>query len=219
MFYLPNRSHRLTLMGKTGSGKTQAALWHLSHCNFDVERWIVLDFKGEEKLARINNAQDIDLGKIPKKPGLYRVRPRMDQEKELEKFFWDVWRETRIGVFVDEAYMIEDSKAFDTLLTQGRTLLIPMIVCTQRPVWITRFAFSEADFLQAFRLNDLDDWRGRVLKFMPGIPTATPNPPAFHSWYYDTMREDLVLMKPVPDFEVILSTLENKLARRKRSWI
>lgn len=203
-FRLPNDSQHHVLVGSNGSGKTRAAVWHLSHRSFRDMPWIVIDFKEEELIAGIP-AYTMDVtAPLPTDPGIYIIRPHPYQQDELADLFTRIWKNEDIGVYVDEGYMIESAaanRAYKLLLTQGRSKHIPTITLSQRPVWINRFVLSEATFYQTFRLNDDRDLK-TLQQFMPN-QAADPVPP-FHSWYYDSGNNELFVMKPVPsDMEIL----------------
>lgn len=211
---LPSIEDRLTVVGQTGSGKTYGALWHLSKFDLKNQRWIILNFKNEKLINAIPRTHEIGY-EIPSKNGLYVVRPGIDDEKELISFLWQIWREENIGLFVDEAYMIEfigAVKPFIAILTQGRTKNIPVITLLQRPVGVTRFAFSEAQYIQVFDLMDNRDYEVTE-EFMPSV-YGEPLP-KHHSWYWEVGRKKLFQFKPVPKMDEILSTINSKIFTRK----
>lgn len=211
---LPNDNQRIAIVGRTGSGKTIAGLWHLSRKNFDRKPWVILDFKMDESLNNIDRAEHIDItDKAPKRPGIYLVHPLPSQEKEVEDFLWKIWAQENTGVFIDEGYMLGDSPAFRALLTQGRSKRIPMIVLSQRPVWISRFVFSESDFYQVYNLNDKRD-RQTINAFLP--PSANDRMADYHSRYYDVGRDSLVVFSPVPNEATSLGIIDERLRGRKR---
>ena len=157
---LPQSDDRIAILGKTGSGKTVAGLWHLSKQDIDRRVWVVIDFKGDDNINSIEKAQDIDyttdLSKL--KPGIYILRVMPDEEEELDAWFVKVWETENIGVMVDEGFMVgQRSRGFNMCLIQGRSKHITMIVLSQRPVWMSRYVLCEASFIQAFSLNDRDD--------------------------------------------------------------
>lgn len=211
---LPNNSQRLVNVGRTGSGKTVAALWHLSEHSIESMPWIIYDFKTDEHIASIPGARSLDLKELPKEPGVYVVRPLPDDSELVEKQMWRIWEHEGIGVFVDEAYMVgNNNSAFRALLTQGRSKRIPMLICSQRPAWVSRFVFSEADFYQTFHLNDKRD-RDTLESFIPANLDKRLQP--FHSLYYDVGKNDLVEFSPVPNVQKIMQTFERRLSRKRR---
>lgn len=211
---LPGTSDRITIVGQTGSGKTYDALYILSKFDLKNQRWIIVNTKNEPLIDSIPRAHFIGY-EIPKKNGLYIIHPGIDDEKPLTKFLWDILDEENIGLFFDEGYMIEFIGAvrpYIAIMTQGRTKRIPVFSLYQRPIGVTRFSFSEAQYLQVLDLFDYRDYE--VLEFyMPkvyGLPL-----PKYHSWYWDNIRKIMFQMKPVPSIDEIYSTINSKLFTRK----
>lgn len=208
---LPGNMDRLTELGATGTGKTVGALFQLSKKDFKELPWIILDFKREDfggiKAKKIKYD-------VPDDSGLYIIQPRLDEKKELQDFLWKVWDSHGIGVYVDEAYMIEymgANEPYIAILTQGRSKHIPMINLAQRPAWVSRFVLSEAQYIQIFDLSDLRDWE--VLENY--IPYPLKSLPQFFSWYWDVRKKELVSFSPVPPKQEIISALNKKLFKRK----
>ena len=205
-------------MGRTGSGKTQAGAWLLSLAPFHQQPYIIIDFKHDDLLNSIDRSREIGLHeKLPTVPGVYIVHPGPGDADALENFLFKVWRQERIGLLFDEAYMVPDQEAFQAILTQGRSKHIPAIILTQRPVWISRFVFSEADYYAVFHLNDRRDQKS-VQEFTPQTPLfdLSARVPDYHFRWYDVGNDYSTLVKPVPDRETILETFEKRLAPKKR---
>ena len=210
-FRLPNTTQRTAVVGKTGSGKTQFGMWLLSHAAFDVQPYIIYDFKGEEFIQEIEYVQEIDLNTVPTEPGLYVVRPIPGQEDQVEQQLWKVWQQENVGLFIDECYMIDKySKAFKACLTQGRSKHIPMYLLSQRPVQVDRFVFSEADFHAVFFLNDERD-RDVVGKYMPPDVELDERLPEYYCRWYDVSCDQFVILSPVPDRASILERFNTRL--------
>jgi hypothetical protein len=212
----PNDRQRVTVIGKTGSGKTQGAAWQLSTRNYTTRPWIVFDFKRDDLLNAIPGRKELGVAdKLPKRPGLYIVHPATDEQEAVEDMFWRIWEREHTGVFVDEGYMIPArSPGFQALLTQGRSKHIPMITLTQRPAWVTRFAFSEADYIQLYQLTDARDIK-IVKQFMP-LPIETRLPGPYYSWWWDNARNYKAVLQPVPDRNTILETFHDRLHNRRQ---
>jgi hypothetical protein len=212
---LPNDSQRLAIVGRTGSGKTYAAAWHLSGRSWTKRPWIVFDFKGDSLLSEIPRAEEISItDNIPKHKGVYIVRPLPNQEEAVDGFLWKLWAAENAGVYVDEGYMIGARSApFNAILTQGRSKNIPLIVLSQRPVWMSRFVWSEADFYQVFHLNNRED--NKVIeKFCP-VDLSQRLPP-YHSHYYDVSADNHVLLGPVPNKNKILNIFDMRSSTRRK---
>ncbi len=211
----PGDSERVTIIGKTGSGKTQAAGWLLSHRSYDTRPWIIFDFKYDQLLNDIRGTKEIDVNaKIPTEPGLYIVHPRPGQEEEVEAMFWRIWEREGVGVYIDEGYMIPSrSSAFQAILTQGRSKEIPVMMLTQRPVYVSRFCLSEAEYIMLFSLTDERDLK-TVKQFMP-MPIHKPLP-EYHAYWWDNVQNLKAVLKPVPDRNTILQTFRDRLGTRRR---
>lgn len=211
----PNDQQRLAIVGATGSGKTHAALWHLSRRNYDQKPWVIYDYKYDDIINSIDGAFELSIDDpAPDEPGLYIVHPEPDQQEALENQMRDIWRKEDIGVYIDEGYMVgNNNKAFRALLTQGRSKHIPMIVLSQRPVWMDKFVFTESEFFQVFRLQNRRD----VAKMEEFIPyDLEKRLPEFQSYYYDVATNRLSILRPVPDRAAILATFNARLARLKK---
>ena len=208
---LPNSQQRIAIVGRTGSGKTVAGLWHLSNSNYLSMPWVVVDFKTDEHINSIERAQYVGLGDSIKKPGIYIVQPEPG-DPALEDFLTRIWKRGNTGVYIDEGYMMSENKRVEkrmiSLLTQGRSKHIPMIVLSQRPVWMSRFVFSEADFYQVFHLNDDRDTETIGSMLPKGAYQRVPD---FHSVYYDVGKDQLDYLSPVPDVPTILQSFDERL--------
>jgi hypothetical protein len=208
---LPNDTQRITVIGKTGSGKTQAGAWLLSERSYTTRPWILFDFKRERLLNAIPFAKHIGIDdKVPERPGIYLTHPIPGQRDRVDDMLWRIWDREHTGVFIDEAYMMHQrSDALLAVLTQGRSKNIPVIMLTQRPNWVTRFAFSEADYIQLFQLTDNRD-KKTVKEFMP-LPIEHPLPGKYYSWWYDNSHNFKAVLSPVPDASTILDRFYARL--------
>src|SRR4029077_19733455 len=152
----PGGDARTTIIGATGTGKSTCGVWLLSRQRFDKRPWIAIDFKREALFDAVGipPIRELELNEQPpRRPGLYIVSPRPDQDEALEAWLWRVWERENIGLFVDEAALMPDRDAFRAVLQQGRSKRIPVIACTQRPVDVKRALFSEASFFAVYRLQ------------------------------------------------------------------
>lgn len=190
---LPTKHDHIIVIGKNGSGKTVAGLWHLQMSDRSIP-WVIIDYKKDANIALLN-PEPFD-ARANLEPGkLYRYQP-MPNDPNVDPILWTLWERENVGVFVDESYMLPATgEAMNAILTQGRSKCVPVIALTQRPVFVPRFFFSEANFFQTFWLNDQRD-RKIVTSFQP--ETVNERLPPFHSYYYDVNRDALNIMLPVP---------------------
>lgn len=215
MFRLPNHTQRLTIVGRNGSGKSTFGVWCLSEAaNFDVRPWLIIDYK-YETLFRDPRVKHLikeikPTSRPPRSKGLYIVHPRPDEGAEMEDMMWRIWERGKTGIFVDEGYMLPDHGAMQALLTQGRSKHIPMIILSQRPVEMNRFVFSEANYYSIFKLNDLRDWK--TVEAFTRVDPHVPLPP-YHSWWYDTAQDEILMLKPVPSSDSILARIAERAPR------
>lgn len=209
---LPRDDERLTVLGMTGTGKTVAGAWHLSQRSFHKMPWTIFDFKGDELLNDIDGVKHVDLDTPQTKKGLYIVHPDVDDKQSVDDYLTKIWEKGNHGIFIDEGYMLERSKAFERIMITGRSKVVPAITLSQRPAWISRFAFSEANFHQVFRLSDKDDYL-RVKQFIPYDFKAIP--PERHSIWYDLKYGEAVKLGPVPPPDQILMAFKERLGTKK----
>lgn len=196
-FRFPGGDARTTVIGATGTGKTTCGVWMLAHQRFEKRPWVIVDFKREAifDVIGIPPIRQLSLGTVPRRPGLYLVSPRPDEDDALEAWLWRIWERENIGLFVDEASLMPDRDAFRAILQQGRSKRIPLIACTQRPVDVKRGLFSEASFFCVYRMADKRDYK-TVQGF---IPADLSKPIPQHHWHwYDVARDRLLHMGPVP---------------------
>lgn len=207
-FKAPRTDQRLTIVGRTGSGKTNGAFFILSQMSFDKIPFVIIDFKRDEAFRYIDLAKYIDYNDLPYSPGIYILQPNIGDEDKVEKFLWKIWEKENIGVFFDEGYMMGKSKAYIALLTQGRSKRIPVITLTQRPSWITRFAFSEADYFMIYRLSDDRDI-DTVSQFVHG--NIEKRLPDYWSYWYEVSSEKLMKLRPVPPAWRVAPSIDARL--------
>jgi hypothetical protein len=228
MLTFPNDKQRHLILGKTGSGKTRAAVYGLSRRRLHDRIWIVLNHKGEELIDSIDGGQSVELDFFPTKPGLYIYHPVPEVDDEaVTSLMWKIHARGDIGLYIDEGYMIGPrDPAMQAIFTQGRSKYIPTIVLSQRPVWLSRFAVSEADFFQVFQLTDKRD-RQTINSFIPTDleylmqteANVKPLLPIYHSLWYDVGGNQLVMLKPVPTDNIILDAFKHQLPSTRKIFL
>jgi hypothetical protein len=176
--------------------------------------WVIANFKDDELLNRLPATQldSLDLPK-PKymRSGLWMVRPDVDDYDGTEAMMTDLWRRTHVGLYVDEALPLSQPRhpALRRILTQGRSRRIPVIACSQRPVDLDRYLFSESEFMSVMDLTD--DRETERIRDMTGVQLDMSKLPQFHSYYLDRLNKRLSILTPVPEYEAILDTFDSRM--------
>lgn len=200
---LPSHDNRTAVIGSTGSGKTQFAVWLLSTRDWLVRPWVIFDYKGDDLIQSIGATEIPISGPIPTRPGIYIVRPipQVDDAKVLD-FLWRCWAQEYVGIYIDEGYMIgKNNAALTALLTQGRSKQIEMIILTQRPVWASKFIYSEANNFAVLNLTIADD-RKYIANYLGG---NQPNLlPKYHTLWYEADSQSTSILAPVPSREQLI---------------
>jgi len=211
---LAKDTERLVIVGRTGSGKTIAALYHLSLRDYDEKPWVVLDYKGDEWINKIPYAEHREMGEpAPTEPGVYIYHPVLEQhDSEIVELMRQINANENTGLYVDEGYSIDKkNKQWNKILTQGRSKHIPVITLSQRPVWMSRFVMSEADYIQVFHLTDAED-RKTVERYLPKEDNGQiKRLPEYHSYYYEVKADKLVELAPVPSPDKIMAVFAERL--------
>lgn len=217
-FILPGAADRTVIIGQTGSGKTVQGAWLLSKQRFDKRPWVALNFKDEELWHRVGDPpmRPLRLGAMPAKRGLYRMDVHPGDEDALEDWLWKIWERGNVGIFADEVSLVPQKRAFKAILRQGRSKLIPVIACTQRPVDCDREVFTEAQYRSFFGLEDTRDYQ--VIRGLFGdrdIKEAARTLKRHWSLWWDVKQRELSVLKPAPPPVTVAADLK---AAAPYSW-
>lgn len=239
-FRFPGPSDRLTINGMTGSGKTTFAFWLFAEsADFNKKPWIFMDFKGEVLLdAALEDkaAEEVSVKKRPPTaPGVFVCRPdpRNDLPDVIE-FLWNIYRQGRTGLFLDEATMIPELRGvgnsggpFQSLLSQGRSKIVPVWTLAQRPVNVNKMVYSESNFTCAFKLKNEEDEEKLIKEAVSkrsinfekvwGDEAPDLHDPqyAHHSRWYDEGQNKSYNLMPAPGPDEILSILYGRVDKLK----
>jgi hypothetical protein len=217
---LPTLQQKLLAIGRNGSGKTQGLAWALSRARFDQQPFIILNYKNDELLDAIPYVEQIGFDKIPDHPGVFMITPTPDDDDDhVEAWLRMVWTHQHVGLVLDEGFEIpRGSRAFNSVLKQGRSRFIPLLIANQRPVELNRSVFSESDKIMLFHLSDQRDIK-TVAEFVPAdiIPD---NIPKYCSVWVDRNANTVLRLNPVPSAEAILAVFEDRLRpRHNHTWL
>lgn len=211
-FKWPDVTERLSIFGRTGSGKTQFGASVLSKSPFHRMPYVIVDYKREGLFGAVSRIREIGLNEIPKSPGLYIVRPMPWQEDAVERFLFRIWDKGKIGLYIDEGHSLPDKGGLQVILQQGRAKRIPVIALSQRPAWVNRFLFSEADHFAVFHLNDKRD-RDKLNAVLPdGV--LDERQPEYHALWYAVKSDKLFRLSPVESADEIIDKIDSRLSPR-----
>jgi hypothetical protein len=239
----PTEQQRTIVIGRTGSGKSVFAIALLSTRNFNDMPWVIIDYKGEDLIDEIRLATGgrkhgaikilAPTDNPPVEAGLYWMKPRpILDDADVEAFLWKCHGTPRgpigkkkyvgnIGLFIDEGYCLPQKAAFDVILTQGRSLYIPVIVLYQRPVWMSRFAVAQADYVAAFEQMDERDMKTAASFVKPAklgdgsTVTVFNDLPEYYCLWYDVGRGSSTVLRPAPAPQSIIETFKTRLIPAK----
>ncbi|HKY44768.1 MAG TPA: hypothetical protein VJM50_16875 [Pyrinomonadaceae bacterium] len=201
-----NPGKRAIAAGRTGSGKSTLAKWLLQ---VSPGHWIILNPKNTrayDSLPDSNIVEGIDIPKIRESIDEFRftvVTPKPNQlaPETLDLFInWIISDYTNIGVCIDELYAVHKNgvagEGLIGLLTRGRELKQSFFGLTQRPAWLSKFLFSEADYIIGMSLN-LEADRKRMFEFT-GKKKFLEKLPERQWLWYDVGKDHLREFNPVP---------------------
>ena len=198
-FVFPGGADKTVVIGATGTGKTIFAAWLLANQRLDLRPWVIVEFKDEEFWDRVGSPpiKRLAAGDMPGRLGLHRmnVLPGQDGD-ELEAWLWKVWRHGDIGLYIDELNLLPKGNAFKAILRQGRSRRVPVIGCTQRPVDLDREVWTETQYKAIFSIEDERDIQ-TIQKFTKRAPIDRELPRRWSYWY-DSIRRRLLVLRPVP---------------------
>ena len=197
---------RAIVAGRTGNGKSTLACFLLSQ---SPGHWLILNPKWTKAYAELPDAHVIkkfDVKAIERSLTDHRFtlfNPKSEHASvelldDLVGYFHDNYN--NLGLCVDELYtMHRQGQALPGLLgwlTRGRELGQSFLGLTQRPAWISKFLFSESDFIGGMDLSLKDD-RKRMVE-MTGREAFMDRLDKYRWLWYDVGNDDLKKYGPVP---------------------
>lgn len=205
---------RAVVVGRTGSGKSSLAGFLLRQ---SPQQWVILNPKGTRAYDTLPDAITIhgmDYAKINKaikergRNGAARYRfinivPTRNQSTfeimdEFIGYMHDSY--TAVGLVADELYTLhKGGRPGDGLmawLTRGRELKQSFLGLTQRPAWVSKFIFSEADYIGEMSLTIAED--RKTMFANTGVEKMMENIPQYEWLWYDVAREKLRHFNPLP---------------------
>lgn len=160
MAFLWSQGEHVTLIGRTGSGKTSLARELLK-----LRRYVIVMLSKPDPLIwpgtwkRISTVKQVDVADATR----YLLKPSYErQASEFYQAFSMAWEQGGWCVYIDELYYMQRlglEESIVKLLTQGRSNFLTVVCGVQRPAWVSRFAFSEPRYVISAKLGDRADIR------------------------------------------------------------
>lgn len=164
---------RAIISGRTGSGKSTLGCWLL---NRSLQHWVIFNPKCTDAYDRLSNSETIngfDENKISKSLidnqfTIINFKPDESTHEFMDacvQYFHDAY--DNIGLCIDELYTLHGGNAkagsgLTAWLTRGRERKQSFLGLTQRPAWISRFCYSESDYIGSMVLTMIDDRKSLV---------------------------------------------------------
>lgn len=214
----PDDTHRSVIIGQNGQGKTGAGVYQLAWRSYARMPWLMFNYKGDEYLDAIPGYKELALNAdIPKEAGLYMVRPP-PIPYSIDHMLMKILQRRNVGLYIDEGLNVgEHSKPLRVLLTQGRSLHLPVIFLTQRPVLLGKFPLTETNFFQVFYLQAQSD-RKIMTEYLPVDVNDIATLGEYESYYYDSgTKRRLAKLGPVPFGDEVLDIFDRRRPRRLKS--
>jgi hypothetical protein len=205
--FLPETGERALIVGGTGSGKTAFATWVIRR--LPDTPVIIFDTKDEEKFPRLPNSiivstkeeileqsENVEIDYIIVRPPIHLLNDPV----ALDDYLLFIYMHIRnVVVFIDEGYTFHtngrEHRGLVALYTRGRSKGITTIMCSQRPVRISRFCISESQKVYVFRLMDRRD-RKTLSEVIPNYDDF-PNPQKHWFYYFEAGNDEPELFRPV----------------------
>lgn len=164
LFELPP-GKRIAIAGSTGSGKSTLARRYLAQSRY---HWLIFNPKASRvfdplRPVKLNRIREGEVFRHLERDAFTSLQfpPRWGPDAQDELLLRAQERFENFGVLIDELYHIHKNgvagAGLTGLLTRGRELKQSFVGLTQRPMFVAKFVFSEADAIIEFSLRYEDD--------------------------------------------------------------
>ena len=198
------QGQRVAVFGRAGSGKTYLTKWAI--LKTQTVPWIVLDTKHDPNFDDWHPHDGLltmdQLFRTWKERRIVVVRPtpRQSIPEILDAYLSNLHESfDNIGVAIDETYQVafgpKAGPGLTGLVTRGRVRKQTVIMGSQRPAWVPRFVFTEANGYAIMSLTLMAD--RKTVYDMTGKARVLNKVEPRHWLYYDVSGDTLRPFKPV----------------------
>lgn len=182
---------RLAVVGRAGSGKTYLTQWFILR---SPQRWVILDTKHDPNFDSWKPSSGLLRMSALRRRWedarhvVVRPDPHQTQNVVLDAYLGELHDAFEgFGTLIDETYQValgnRPGPGLTGLVTRGRAREQSVIMGAQRPSWVPKFMFSEANHIAVLSLSVADD-RKAVYNFV-GDQTVMERLPARHWLHFD----------------------------------
>lgn len=169
IYYYPSveSGKRAIISGRTGSGKSTLGAWFLKR---SPQTWVIFNPKHTKSYSNLEDSiilssfkqKEFDDAVSKHKFVILNLSGKLAEAEFMDGIIDYIHNNyENIGICIDELYTIHtNGRAGYGLiewLTRGRELKQSFIGMTQRPAWISRFCYSEADYVIGMDLSLAND--------------------------------------------------------------
>jgi hypothetical protein len=205
----PDATQHMALAGRTGSGKTVAALEMLSVRDMESMPWVIIDHKRDENIKALPAERLNPDALILPTSGLHVIWADMttSSREQIEGFMARAFKRGKMGIYVDEGHLLGHSDAVRNIMVAGRSKKVPLMWTSQRAHWIDPFIWSQSSFYRVFQLQTVHD----IKRFNENFPMKWKAPDEYHSWYYDVSKGKVNYLAPSNPIENTIARLDKSL--------
>lgn len=202
----PKPGERIVVSGRTGSGKSVLGKWLLERTH---QHWVIFNPKNTKAYASLPdanvlnrfNASRVESSIAKHKYTILNFAGNENNPEFMDQVIqWLHDHYQNIGLVADELYTLHANgrpgPGLVSWLTRGRELRQSFIGLTQRPAWVSRFVFSEADYIVGMDLTLPED--RKRMRDNTGFQGFLNRLPPHHWRWYDVSADSDTLWGPVP---------------------
>jgi hypothetical protein len=215
----PALTEHVAIAGRTGTGKTVAAMDMLSRRVGPTKitkglpfPWVIIDQKQDEKLGMIPHERMSVNARILPDSGVHLVRPKLDGSDKgaVEDLLRRIFERKKCGVYVDEGHLHGVSPAIRMFMIAGRSRYCPIMWTSQRASLIDPFIWGQSTYYRCLALHGPHDHK----RFYENYGFKYEEPEKFYSYYYDGNQGETFYLEPASPIDESLARFNSALVKR-----